>query len=173
MHSGGAYDGAAGSDETVHDVANDINHWGILVKHDRANTDHFKQISFFSACTPKELDLVSRAATQITFAAGQVMAVEGRVGHELIVIVSGSARVTIDGHDIATLTAGESFGEIALLDGGPRTATVTAETDVVAEVIGHRELEALLLDSPHVARSLLVGLARRLRAADVQLTLVS
>jgi len=143
------------------------------VKHKTALTDHLKQISFFSACTPKELELVSGASTEVRFGAGDVMAVEGRGGQELVIIVSGTARVSIGGREIATLSAGEAFGEVALLDGGPRTATVTATTDVVAEVIGHRELEALLLDSPHVARSLLVGLARRLRAADVQLALTS
>ncbi len=143
------------------------------MKHSSALIDHFKTISFFSACTNKELELVSRATTEVRFDAGRVMAAQGKAGHELVVIVSGTARVSIDGHDVATLSEGECFGEIALIDGGPRSATVTAETDVVAEVIGHRELEALLLDSPHVARSLLVGLARRLRAADAQLVPVS
>ena len=87
---------------------------------------------------------MSRATTEVRFSAGKVMAAQGKSGHELVVIVSGTARVSIDGRDIATLSEGECFGEIALIDGGPRSATVTAETDVVAEVIGHRELEGLL-----------------------------
>jgi SulP family sulfate permease len=57
-----------------------------------------------------------------------------------------------------------------LLDGGPRTATVIADTDLVAEVIGQREFTGLIEDSPQLAKKLLVGLARRLRAADVRLT---
>jgi CRP-like cAMP-binding protein len=79
-------------------------------------------------------------------------------------IVDGTAQ-DIDGHEIAMLTPGEFFGEIALLDGGPRT-TVTAETDVVAEVIGQREFSGVV-SAPHLARNLLIGLARRLRDADV------
>jgi CRP-like cAMP-binding protein len=86
-----------------------------------------------------------------------------------MVMVDGTARVEIGGQTIATIGPGEFFGEIALLDGGPRTATVIAETDTVAEVIGQREFSGLVEDSPHLAKKLLVGLARRLRAADVQL----
>jgi CRP-like cAMP-binding protein len=84
-------------------------------------------------------------------------------------IVDGTARVDIGGRTVATIGPGEFFGEVALLDGGPRTATVVAETDLVTEVIGQREFAGLVEDSPHLAKLLLVGLARRLRAADVLL----
>jgi CRP/FNR family transcriptional regulator, cyclic AMP receptor protein len=86
------------------------------------------------------------------------------------VVVSGTVRVEIGGQNVATLGPGEFFGEMSLLDGGPRTATVVAETDVVVEVIGQREFSALIEDTPHLAKKLLIGLARRLRAADLRLT---
>ena len=139
------------------------------MKRDRAGIEHLKQIALFSACTNKELELISAATTQLRFPAGETLARQGENGHEFMVMVDGTARVEIGGQTIATIGPGEFFGEIALLDGGPRTATVIAETDTVVEVIGQREFSGLVEDSPHLAKKLLVGLARRLRAADVQL----
>jgi CRP-like cAMP-binding protein len=136
---------------------------------DRSVIEHLKLIALFSACTRKELELINGATTELRFAAGEKLARQGENGHEFMVIVEGTARVEIGGQVVATVGPGEFFGEIALLDGGPRTATVVAETDVVAQVIGQREFAGLLEDSPHLAKKLLVGLARRLRAADVQL----
>jgi CRP/FNR family cyclic AMP-dependent transcriptional regulator len=139
------------------------------MKRDRASIEHLKQIALFSACTTKELELIDAATTELRFPAGETLARQGENGHEFMVMVEGTARVEIGGRSVATIGPGDFFGEIALLDGGPRTATVIAETDLVAEVIGQREFAGLVEDSPHLAKKLLVGLARRLRAADVQL----
>ena len=136
---------------------------------DRSGIEHLKSVELFSACTRKELELIRGATTELRFRAGEELARQGENGHEFMVVVQGTARVEINDQLIATLGPGEFFGEIALLDGGPRTATVVTETDVVAEVIGQREFARLVEDSPHLAKKLLVGLARRLRAADVQL----
>ncbi len=141
----------------------------VAVKHALQTKDYLKDVTFFSACTSKELELIARATTRLSFAAGDVLAREGRGGHELMVIVDGEARVSIAGRPIATLSPGECFGEIALLDRGPRTATVTADTALTVEVIGQHEFETLIDGAPHLCRGLLIGLARRLRAADVQL----
>jgi len=138
--------------------------------HAKPAIEHLKHVALFSACTTKELALISTACTQLRFSAGEVLAREGAHGHEFIVIVDGKTSVSIGGVEIAMLAPGEFFGEIALLDGGPRTATVVAETDVVVEVIGQREFDTVVAGAPHLAKNLLVGLARRLRAADVQLT---
>jgi CRP/FNR family transcriptional regulator, cyclic AMP receptor protein len=139
------------------------------MKHDKTVLHNLKRVALFSACTDKELELIAGATTQLRFPAGEVLAREGDNGHEFIVIVEGAARVDIGERTVATLGAGEFFGEIALLDRGPRTATIVADTDLVAEVIGQREFSALVEDSPHLAKKLLVGLARRIRAADLQL----
>jgi CRP-like cAMP-binding protein len=139
------------------------------MRHRDAVIFELRNVDLFSACTDKELEIISRATTRLQFEAGTVMAREGHQGHEFLAIVDGQARVEIRGQTIATLGAGDFFGEIALLDGGPRTATVVAETDVVAEVISRREFEAVVERAPHMARRLLVGLARRLRAADFRL----
>lgn len=139
------------------------------MKAKRAAVGHLTGVALFSACTSEELELIASTITEIRFPAGEVLAREGATGHEFLVIVEGTARVDIDGRTVATIGAGEFFGEIALLDGGPRTATIVAETDLVAEVIGQREFTTLIEGSPHLARNLLVGLARRLRAADLHL----
>ncbi len=129
-----------------------------------------RHVTLFSACTDKELALISSRMTKYHARAGDVLTREGRIGHEFVVIVEGAATVVAGGRTIATLGPGDFFGEIALLDNGPRTATVVAETDLVAEVSSQREFVELVAGAPRLARNLLVGLARRIRAVDLQLT---
>jgi CRP-like cAMP-binding protein len=126
-------------------------------------------VPLFSRCTKKELTAVSGLTTKMTFPAGEVVTRQGQVGREFVVIVDGKATVAIDGQTVATLGAGDFIGEIALLDGGPRTATVTADTDLVAEVMSHQEFATLLVDVPYVTRGILKGVAARLRAVDANL----
>jgi CRP-like cAMP-binding protein len=139
------------------------------MKDHRAVRDRLRQVTLFSACDDAELDVALENMTQAEFPAGQVLAQQGRVGREFLVVVEGRARVTIDEREVAVLGPGDFFGEMALLDGGPRTATVVAITDLVVDVMSHQEFDRVLTESPHVARAVLTGLARRLREADVQL----
>ena len=133
-------------------------------------TEQLKQVPFFSSCTKAELEMILGATTRLTFTAGEILAKEGSQGHEFMVINEGRVRVEAGGRVLSELGPGDFFGEIALLDGGPRTATVTAETDVVAEVIAQGDFDGLVARSPGLDRKLLIGLARRLREADVRLT---
>ena len=94
---------------------------------------------------------------------------EGEVGREFLIIIEGQATVTIEDRTVVTLGAGEFFGEIALLDGAPRTATVTADTDLLTEVMNHREFDTALAYAPNLTRSILKGVATHLRAADAHL----
>jgi CRP-like cAMP-binding protein len=139
------------------------------MRHRSAQIFELRNVALFSACTDKELELIARSTTRLCFDAGTVMAREDHQGNEFVAIVEGRARVEKRGQLLATLREGDFFGEIALLDGGPRTASVIAETDVVAEVIGRREFAGLVETAPHMAKRLLVGLASRLRAADFRL----
>jgi CRP/FNR family cyclic AMP-dependent transcriptional regulator len=139
------------------------------MKDHRTARDRLRKVTLFSACEDAELDVALESMTQAEFPAGHVLAQQGRVGREFLVVVEGNARVTIDEREIAVLGPGDFFGEMALLDGGPRTATVVAITDVVVDVMTHQEFDRVLNGSPHVARAVLTGLARRLREADVQL----
>jgi CRP-like cAMP-binding protein len=122
-------------------------------------------VALFSACTDKEIDRLARHAELVDFAAGDVLMKEGEIGHEFFVIVDGEVGVTSDGNTLAKLGPGSYVGEMALLDPGPRTATVTALRDTQAVLLASREFYAAVDDVPGLSRKLLAGLARRLREA--------
>ena len=124
------------------------------------------EISLFSACTPKELREVARLATQVSALEGEVLAKEGTRGREFFVIAEGKAKVTLDGSEIAVLGPGDFFGEMALLDQGPRAASVVAATQMKLYVIGATDFSELIERIPFVARRILRGLSQRLRAAE-------
>jgi CRP/FNR family cyclic AMP-dependent transcriptional regulator len=120
----------------------------------------------FSACSKKELQAVVRATDQLELAAGRILCEQDAVGREAFIILEGTAEVRRNGRKIATLGPGDSVGELALLDHGPRTATVKAETDLSVLVIGAREFAAILDDVPPIAHKLLKSLAARVRELD-------
>lgn len=123
-------------------------------------------IPIFASCTRRELVLVSRLATQVDVAAGAELTTQGRPGHEFAILLSGSASVAVGGTVVSTLGAGDHYGEMALIDDGPRTATVTAVEATSLAVVGRREFRDLLDQSPVLVRALLRGLAHRLREVD-------
>jgi CRP-like cAMP-binding protein len=123
-------------------------------------------VPMFSACSKRELALIARAAKTVSHKAGTVLAREGERGIGLFLILEGTARVTIGGKPRATLGPGEFFGEIALLDGGPRTATVTAVTDVRLAGVTEWVFRGLLREHPSIAVKTLESIAGRLRAVS-------
>ena len=132
-------------------------------KHDRQKL--LAQVALFSACTDKELDRLARHAEIVDFQAGDVLMTEGETGHEFYVIIDGEVSVTSDGQTLAKLGPGTYVGEQALLDPGPRTATVTALGDTQAVLLSSREFYAAIDDVPGLSRKLLAGMAKRLREA--------
>lgn len=120
----------------------------------------------FARCSSKELEAVARIGTAIVIEPGYVLTREGRRGYEFFVIVEGEASCTIDGAEVATLEQGDFFGEMALLDGGTRSATVTAVTPMKVIVIDSREFSGMIGDAPAAARQIMTKLAERLRAAQ-------
>ena len=126
-----------------------------------AAIERFRAVPVFSACSSAELAEVDRVADQVHVEAGRTIMQQGDLGQELAVVIEGQVEVVKDGTSIATLGPGSYFGEIALLDSLTRTATVTAVTDVVLEVIDRRGLNTLLDDVPSIARSLLAGMSQR------------
>jgi CRP-like cAMP-binding protein len=133
-------------------------------KHDRQRL--LAQVALFSACTDKELDRLARHAELVDFKAGEVLMTEGQPGHEFYAIVDGEVGVTSEGKTLAKLGPGAYVGEQALLDPGPRTATVTALRDTQAVLLSSREFYAAIDDVPGLSRKLLTGLAKRLRQAE-------
>jgi CRP/FNR family cyclic AMP-dependent transcriptional regulator len=124
-----------------------------------------KQVPLFSSCSKRDLETIARVVKDVHHKSGTVIAREGEPGIGLFVIHDGSADVTIGGSKKATLGPGDFFGEIALLDGGPRTATVTAVSDV--ELLGLTEwvFRGLLQEHPQIAVKTLQAMASRLRSA--------
>lgn len=125
-------------------------------------------VKLFSACNKKELQSVARLCTLMTMAEGQVLTTEGTPGQECFVIAEGKANVTIGGQPVGTVGPGDCVGEMSLLDGGPRTATVTAASPISAYVMSSREFRSLLNLSPTITRKVATTLAQRLRALDAQ-----
>jgi CRP/FNR family transcriptional regulator, cyclic AMP receptor protein len=132
----------------------------------RDRLDQIARVPLFSACSQRELARVVKAVDEITVEAGRVLVEQGRAGHECYVIVAGEASVDRDANIIATLGPGDTIGELAVLDGGPRTATVTAITELDLLVLGQREFAALVSEVPSLSHKILVNLARRVRELD-------
>jgi CRP/FNR family cyclic AMP-dependent transcriptional regulator len=128
--------------------------------------DHLAKVRLFDRLSRKELELVARVADVVTVPAGTVMVTQGTLGHEFYLIVEGLASVVRDGEKVASLGDGQYFGELALLAHGSRNATVVADTDLEAVVIGQREFRTVLEDVPAMAFSLLTTMAERLSEAD-------
>ena len=97
---------------------------------------------------------------------GKVIVRQGDPGRECFVIADGRAKATIRGKQSVSLGPGSFFGEMSLLDQGPRSATVTAETDMHLLVLGSREFSSLVDEVPIVALRMMRGLAERLRTAE-------
>ena len=97
---------------------------------------------------------------------GKVLIRQGNPGWECFVITEGRAKATMRGKRSASLGPGSFFGEMSLLDGGPRSATVTAETDMRLLVLSSRDFSALVDDVPQVGRRIMKGLAERLRESE-------
>jgi len=133
-----------------------------------AYLDHIAQVPMFSACSKKDLQLIGRASDEVSVPAGKTLVEEGSPGHEFFLILEGTASVFRNGRRIATLGPGQYFGERALLDRGPRSATVKADTDLTVLVLGQREFAGVLDEVPGLARKLLAAMATRLREADTK-----
>lgn len=132
----------------------------------RRKTDAIANVMLFSGCDKKELGAIASLATEVEVGGGTVLAREGEIGREFYVILDGKARVTIGDKEVATLGPGEFFGEMSLLDQGPRVATVVAETPMELVVLDPREFTSLVEQHPGVARKVLKTMAHRLREAE-------
>jgi CRP/FNR family cyclic AMP-dependent transcriptional regulator len=123
----------------------------------------------FSGCSQRELSLIARASQELSVTAGRVLCEQGRVGQEFFLILDGKAVVKRNGRRIGSLGRGDHFGEMALLDRLPRSASVVAESDMDLLVLSQREFNALMDRVPTLSRKLLAALSERLREADSRL----
>jgi CRP-like cAMP-binding protein len=123
-------------------------------------------VALFSTCAKHELRRIAGIVDEIEAPKAKTLATEGETGAEFFVVVEGTATATQHGRKVATIGPGSFFGELALLDQGPRAATVIADTDMHLLVLTSRAFFALVDDLPSVNRKILAGMAERLRAAE-------
>jgi len=124
------------------------------------------RVPIFSGCSKRELAIIARASKVVSHKADTVIAREGERGVGLFLIIEGQCRVSIGGKTKARLGPGDFFGEVALLDGGPRTATVTAITNVRLIGITGWVFRGLLMEHPSIALKTLESVAGRLRSVS-------
>jgi CRP-like cAMP-binding protein len=132
----------------------------------REQTLDLKSIWLFSSCTATELRKIRGSLDQISVPPGKMLVEEGRIGMEFFLIVTGTASVTREGTKVATLGPGSHFGELALLDRRPRSASVVSETEMDLLVLSQRQFNSLLESVPTISRKMLAAMANRLREAD-------
>lgn len=132
----------------------------------RSIDERLARVPLFEGLSKKQLAQISSLMTALDFAAGKVLARQGEVGREFLILLEGEVEVARDGDVIAVRGPGDYIGEIALLDDRPRTATVTAKTDVVAEVLNRREFASLLASAPDLSSQIMATMARRLAELD-------
>jgi CRP-like cAMP-binding protein len=131
--------------------------------------DWLKKVPLFSGLSRRDLDLVARQTDVVKADAGKVLTRQGALGEEFLLIVDGSARVERDGKPIARLETGDFFGEMSLIDGNPRSASVIAESPITLLVVDGRSFRCLLDAVPGLRRKISVTLCERLRRADAGL----
>jgi CRP-like cAMP-binding protein len=121
-----------------------------------------QNVPLFSRLSKKGLEEVARIADELDLPSGKEMATQGDRGREFFVLLEGTADVTKGDQRINQMKKGDFFGEIALVTKMPRTATVTATTDVRVLVINERDFTSLIKNSPEIAQSVAEALAERI-----------
>ena len=127
-------------------------------------------VSLFSSCSKAELRRIGSLSDELEVPAGRVLTRQGETGREFFVVLDGEAEVSLGGRKTATIGAGSSFGEMSLFDQGPRSATVTAASDMRLLVLDSRSFSALIREVPSVALKVFKAMAKRLREAEAAAT---
>jgi CRP-like cAMP-binding protein len=132
----------------------------------RRGTDLLAGVPLFSRLSGRHLRRLAEHADVVSFREGEAVVKEGRAGGTFYVVLEGEAKVVRRGRTLGLLGPGEFFGEISLLDGGPRTADVVASTPLVAIRIFKEAFDRMLLEERGVAAKILAVVARRLRDSE-------
>lgn len=128
--------------------------------------DLLRNVPLFSTLDDGELESLADEFNERRFSAGDSIALEGEGGLMFFVVESGEASVEVQGQEVGQLGAGDSFGEIALIDRRPRTATVTAKSDLRTFGLPVFVFRPFVESRPQVAWKLLEAMADRLEAAE-------
>jgi CRP/FNR family cyclic AMP-dependent transcriptional regulator len=133
-----------------------------------AKVELLENVSLFKACSKRDLRRIATLVDEIDVPEGRVLIRQGEPGWEAFVIADGRAKATMRGTGSASLGPGDVVGEMSLLDQGPRSATVTATSDMHLLVLSSRSFSALINQVPLVARRIMVVLAKRVRDAEAR-----
>jgi CRP/FNR family cyclic AMP-dependent transcriptional regulator len=132
----------------------------------KAYVEHLRGVPLFNGCTNKELDRIARSGDEVAMPEGTLLAEQGATGREAFIVLDGTVTVKRNGRKVASLGPGSIVGEMSLLDHGPRTATVTCQTDCSIFVVSQRHFLSVLDDVPTIGHKLLASLAGRVRELD-------
>ena len=127
---------------------------------------YLQRVPVLENCTKGQLRAISRISEVLETPAGEVLARAGEPGDRFFFIIDGAARVEVSPHKEHRMGPGEFFGEMSLLDGGLRSATVIADTPVRLLVIQRRDFWKLLKEAPALSERILVTLSQRVRQAE-------
>jgi CRP/FNR family transcriptional regulator, cyclic AMP receptor protein len=127
------------------------------------SADTLEQVPLLEELTKRDRQRLAQSLKERTFKSGQEIVVEGRTGVGFFIILEGKAAVTIGGKLVQVLGPGDYFGEMALLDGGARTATITSDGELRCATMTSWGFKSFVMDNPKVAWALLQTLAQRLR----------
>jgi len=126
-----------------------------------AKVELLRGVPLFAACSQKELEQISALADEIYQPAGAMLVSEGARGREFFVLVDGTIEVLVGGRRVRSQGAGEFFGEIALVNDTPRSATVVTGTPVRLLVITGQSFQRLLSEAPSIQSKVVAALAER------------
>jgi len=138
----------------------------MLLRRSSQKIDLLKKVLLFSNLSQRHLGEIAKHADQVQVERERVLAHEGKKGWEFVFVVDGKARVEKDGKFIRQLSGGDFFGEISLIDGEPRTATVIAETDMTLLIVHKTSFDHLIDTIPGLQKKMLVSLCKYLRGAE-------
>ena len=125
-----------------------------------------ERVPIFEGCSTRQLRAVADISKVVEVPERTVLTRQGEPGEEFFIIVDGTALVTLSMHKKHRLKPGEFFGEMSLLDGGPRSVTVRAATSLRVLVIDRKNFQGVLREVPDLTQKLLVTLSRRVRALE-------
>ena len=125
-----------------------------------------QKVPIFSELDDRELRGLASSMKERIFSAGDTIATEGQSGVGFFLIEEGEATVSVGGNEVASLGPGDHFGELALIDDGARTATVTAKSDLKCYGITSWEFRPMVEQNASLAWKLLQQMAKRLRDAE-------
>lgn len=123
-------------------------------------------VPLFEGLSKRQVKQVAKLATLVEHPQGTLVVKEGGPGESFMAVVSGQAKVQVNGKTIGRVLPGDHFGEVSLLDGGARTASVVAETPMTLLRIQHETFLNALIEDPPLALALMTGIARLIRKVD-------